>query len=105
MSEPPVFDVPSGPIREPLVPRDYGPILTMSRGPFSRRADRSEEEASMADALSGILETTDAERLATGFVFTEGPLWHPDGFYYFVDIRRSGGELHRYVVGKGPELV
>ncbi len=25
-------------------------------------------------------ETRDAERLATGFVLTEGPRWHPDGF-------------------------
>ena len=33
----------------------------------------------MSDALSGILETREAERLATGFGFTEGPLWHPDG--------------------------
>jgi hypothetical protein len=33
----------------------------------------------MADALSTILETREAERLATGFGFTEGPLWHPDG--------------------------
>ena len=57
----------------------------------------------MSDALSSILEATQAERLATGFVFTEGPLWHPDGFYYFVDIRRS--ELHRFTPGKGPELV
>jgi gluconolactonase len=57
----------------------------------------------MSDALSTLLESTQAERLATGFVFTEGPLWHPDGFYYFVDIRRS--ELHRFVPGKGTELV
>jgi gluconolactonase len=57
----------------------------------------------MAERLSEILETTQAERLATGFVFTEGPLWHPDGFYYFVDIRRS--ELHRLVPGKGAELL
>jgi gluconolactonase len=57
----------------------------------------------MADALATILETTIPERLATGFVFTEGPSWHPDGFYYFVDIRRS--ELHRLVPGKPPELV
>src|SRR6516164_9432576 len=39
--------------------------------------------------LDDILEPGPAERLATGFVFTEGPSWHPDGFYYFVDIRRS----------------
>jgi gluconolactonase len=57
----------------------------------------------MSDALSAILESTDAERLATGFAFTEGPLWHPEGFYYFVDIRRS--ELHRIIPGKPPELV
>ncbi|MGH7311043.1 MAG: SMP-30/gluconolactonase/LRE family protein, partial [Candidatus Rokuibacteriota bacterium] len=57
----------------------------------------------MGDALSDVLETGAPERLATGFVFTEGPLWHPQGFYYFVDIRRS--ELHRLFPGKAPELV
>src|SRR5262249_60498178 len=57
----------------------------------------------MTDALSTIFETTEAERLATGFGFTEGPLWHPEGFYYFVDIRKS--HLHRIFPGKGPELV
>jgi gluconolactonase len=57
----------------------------------------------MSDALGGILETTKAERLATGFVFTEGPLWHPDGFYYFVDIRKS--HLYKLTPGKEPELV
>jgi gluconolactonase len=56
----------------------------------------------MPDALDAILESKDAERLATGFVFTEGPLWHPDGFYYFVDIRRSN--LHKLTPGKEPEL-
>ncbi len=58
----------------------------------------------MADeTLSAVLETKEAERLATGFVFTEGPLWHPEGFYYFVDIRRS--QLHRVTPGQPPELV
>ena len=33
-----------------------------------------------ANDLPEVLETTEAERLATGFVFTEGPLWHPDGY-------------------------
>jgi gluconolactonase len=57
----------------------------------------------MADALSALLDSTQPERLATGFVFTEGPLWHPEGFYYFVDIRQS--RLHRVFPGKAPELV
>jgi gluconolactonase len=57
----------------------------------------------MADALAAIVESKEAERLATGFAFTEGPLWHPDGFYYFVDIRKNN--LHRITPGKAPELL
>jgi gluconolactonase len=53
--------------------------------------------------IPDILETTEAERIATGFTFTEGPLWHPDGFYYFVDLRVN--RLHRIVPGQKPELV
>jgi gluconolactonase len=54
-------------------------------------------------ALDDILETATAERLATGFGFTEGPAWHTDGFYYFVDIRKS--VLHRLRPGGTPEIV
>jgi len=57
----------------------------------------------MNDELAAIFETRETERLATGFVFTEGPLWHPDGFYYFVDVRSS--VLYRIVPGRAPEVV
>ena len=57
----------------------------------------------MSMGLESVLESTTAERLAAGFKFTEGPLWHPDGFYYFVDIRRNN--LHRVTPGQAPELV
>jgi gluconolactonase len=53
--------------------------------------------------LSDILQTTTLEKVATGFVFTEGPLWHPDGFFFFVDVRSS--TLHRLVLGAAAELV
>jgi len=53
--------------------------------------------------LHDILESTAFEKLADGFVFTEGPLWHPDGFYYFVDVRAS--MLYRMVPGQKPVLV
>lgn len=53
--------------------------------------------------LPEILETADAERQATGFVFTEGPLWHPDGFWYFNDI--NPGALYKLEPGGKPELV
>ena len=57
----------------------------------------------MAQGLSGIVETGEAERLATGFVFTEGPLWHPDGYLLFVDIRRS--QIFRLAPGGEAEVI
>lgn len=42
----------------------------------------------MADDLSSVI-MGEPERLTTGFEFTEGPLWHPDGYLLFVDIRKS----------------
>ena len=42
----------------------------------------------MADELSSIV-ATGPQRLATGFGFTEGPVWHPDGHWLFVDIPRN----------------
>jgi len=56
-----------------------------------------------ANYLPDVLETTEAERLATGFIFTEGPLWHPEGYWVFVDLRRNN--LHRMRPGQAPELV
>lgn len=56
-----------------------------------------------ANYLPDVLETTEAEKVATGFVFTEGPLWHPDDFWYFVDLRPN--RLHKIKLGQKPELV
>jgi gluconolactonase len=57
----------------------------------------------MTETLAAILDTREAERLATGFVFTEGPLWHPDGYFFFVDVRAS--MLYRVTPGRPPEVV
>ncbi|MFN0072495.1 MAG: SMP-30/gluconolactonase/LRE family protein [Chloroflexota bacterium] len=57
----------------------------------------------MNEILSSILETTEPERLATGFEFTEGPTWHPDGYLYFSDIWPS--RFYKLVPGGTPELV
>ena len=57
----------------------------------------------MAVTLSDIMASSQAERLATGFVFTEGPLWHPDGYLLFVDIRRS--QILKLVPGGQPEII
>lgn len=56
-----------------------------------------------ANYLPEVLETVEPERLATGLIFTEGPLWHPGGYWHFVDIRQN--KLFRMRAGETPELV
>ena len=41
----------------------------------------------MSDQVANITESP-AEKLAGDFGFTEGPLWHPDGYWLFVDIQK-----------------
>jgi len=40
----------------------------------------------MSEDLSDII-AGEVQLLATGFQFTEGPLWHPHGYWHFVDTR------------------
>ena len=56
----------------------------------------------MADDLSAIV-SGEAERLGTGYTFTEGPLWHHDGYLLFVDVRESS--LYRWYPGQRPFVV
>jgi gluconolactonase len=43
-------------------------------------------QAHKPEMLELIAEDAEVERLGTGFVFTEGPLWHPDGYLLFSDM-------------------
>jgi gluconolactonase len=65
-------------------------------------ADQRQEDM-MATQLTDIVESSQAERLATGFVFTEGPVWHPDGHWLFVDVRAN--LIYRLVPGGRPEII
>ena len=56
----------------------------------------------MADALDDIVESSPTYLVATGFEFTEGPLWHPDGYLLFVDIRTS--IIYRVTPGSPAEV-
>src|SRR2546429_9725585 len=57
----------------------------------------------MDTQLTNIVESSQAERLATGFVFTEGPVWHPEGYWLFVDVRAN--RIYRLVPGGQPEII
>jgi gluconolactonase len=50
-----------------------------------------------------IEEGSAVERVATGFTFTEGPIWHPDGYLLFSDM--PGDVRRKYTPGKGAEEV
>ena len=52
--------------------------------------------------ISGIF-VSEPECIATGFGFTEGPLWHPQGFLYFVDLRSS--KLFKWSPQNGVEVL
>ena len=43
-------------------------------------------QAHKPEMLELIAEGAEVERLGTGFTFTEGPLWHPDGYLLFSDM-------------------
>ena len=40
----------------------------------------------MSDKLDQVLEHLETEPLTTGHTFTEGPAWHPDGYFLFTDV-------------------
>ena len=57
----------------------------------------------MPELVEQIVESSEPERLATGFEFTEGPVWSVDGGYWlFVDIRRS--LIFRMAPGGAPDV-
>lgn len=44
--------------------------------------------------LRDLVEPGEPERIATGFSFTEGPVWHPSGYLLFTDI--PGNSIYRW---------
>src|SRR5688500_11871666 len=59
----------------------------------------------MNEGLSDILEISEPVLLGSGYEFTEGPCWHPDGFFYFVDLRSKPSRVMKVRPGEEPELV
>ena len=57
----------------------------------------------MDEGLVGIIESEVPEHLASGFEFTEGPLWYSSGYWVFVDIRTS--RIYKLEPGGEPEVI
>jgi len=55
-----------------------------------------------AKTVSDIIDG-DVELVATGFTFTEGPIWHPDGYLIFSD--PGDHKQYRVVPGEMPVLI
>lgn len=54
--------------------------------------------------LASAIAPTEPVLLASGFDFTEGPLWHPAGAWYFVDVRSDPSRQFRLTPEGIPEL-
>lgn len=50
---------------------------------------------------AGIFDNLQPIVLATGLQFTEGPVWHPDGYLVFSDI--TGDKIYKWSEQKGLE--
>jgi len=56
---------------------------------------------SQAAGIDELVEADTLEQIATGFSFTEGPAWHPDGYLLFSDI--PGNIIHKWLSDGGVE--
>lgn len=55
------------------------------------------------DSLQAILDdNTQVEKVAVSFEFTEGPLWHPEGFLLFSDI--PANTIYQWTPNEKPEI-
>jgi gluconolactonase len=67
---------------------------------FNVSAQSVGEVIILKNAMNSIAsKETKIEKLADGFQFVEGPLWHPDGYLVFSDI--PANKIMKYVPGQG----
>lgn len=65
---------------------DLGFQCAASRSKFSQESVTSGSMDSKNNSQAIFKNNAQLEKVASGFQFTEGPLWHPDGFLLFSDI-------------------
>ncbi|MBI2302226.1 MAG: SMP-30/gluconolactonase/LRE family protein [Armatimonadetes bacterium] len=52
--------------------------------------------------LGALVASTEAEKIASGLTFTEGPVWHPDGCLLFSDIPNN--RIHKWTAADGAQV-
>src|SRR6266542_1424603 len=73
-------------------PPRRGPALAGPRSPVRFAAFRTTKEGGVAvdvqsEKLTQLVdENVEVEQLGSGFTFTEGPIWNPEGFLLFSDM-------------------
>jgi gluconolactonase len=66
---------------------------------LSENSDRTEDTEGLKNILA---ENSRLEKVATGFQFTEGALWHPEGFLLFSDI--PANTIYQWQEGKEAKI-
>lgn len=81
-------------VRSPIPP--ILPVLLLSFAFLTTTA------APAPGQTSPVPDNVQIEEVATGFQFTEGPYWHPDGFLLFSDI--PANTVYRWTPGEGTDV-
>ena len=67
------------------------------------QSQNTKQQKSQNTKLQDILDSnSQVEKVAEGFKFTEGPLWHPDGFLLFSDIPNN--TIYQWQPGEKPRV-
>jgi gluconolactonase len=68
-----------------------------------RTTNKATIQATTEGELSDILESNELTVVASGLTATEGPVWHPEGFLTFVDLRQD--QLLRWSRAEGLQVM
>lgn len=78
-------------------------LLTVSLAVPSNSITEAASNTDDKDSLQAILDdNTQVKKVAVGFEFTEGPLWHPKGFLLFSDI--PANTIYQWTPNKKPKI-
>lgn len=81
---------------------EFGFQCSTPRSKFSEESLTSSSVDGKNDSQAIFKNNAELEKVASGFEFTEGPLWHPDGFLLFSDI--PANTIYQWQPNKKPQV-